>query len=234
MEDVQVTTFWISYALNPSYRSNLFDTIIVDPTGAVDERSRILKHDRTTTVALAENGSFRWVIKRYNTKNLWHGLRRTVRRSRAFNCWQMSKRFQRAGMAIPNPVAYIEQRFGPLRGKSYFISEYVDADDLLSYLTAHPSETESLRAKIVQLFDTLCTSGINHGDLKNTNILVADHRVILLDLDAAGSPRNRESFERGYRKDRSRFLKNWTERRELYDFFAAALPEHPPLAHERH
>ena len=45
--------------------------------------SRLLKHDCTTTVSSVASGDNHWVVKRYNTKNAWHWLRRSFQRSRA-------------------------------------------------------------------------------------------------------------------------------------------------------
>ena len=227
MEEIRSTSFRQSYTLDPRYASALFDDISVDPDVAIRSRGRILKHDRTTTVALIEDGGARWVIKRYNTKNAWHGLRRTLRRSRASNCWTMTRLFQRAGITTPRPVAFVEQRWGPLRQKSYFISEYVQADNLLAWLLdgGHGAvEVERVKQGVVDVFRKLHAAGIVHGDMKATNLLVADHSITLLDLDAAIKPRNADEFARGYRKDRLRFLKNWRDSDELHGYFDNQLP----------
>ena len=44
-----------------------------------DPECQIIKSDNTTTVGLLFRDSYKIVIKRYNTKNAWHRLRRTVR-----------------------------------------------------------------------------------------------------------------------------------------------------------
>ena len=106
-------------------------------TDAIQSLGQSLKHDSTTSVVKVEENGQCWVIKRYNTKNPWHALRRTVRRSRAENCWRMSALLSAAGVRVPAPVAYMERRIGPLRGRSYFVYEYVDAEDLLTYMMTH-------------------------------------------------------------------------------------------------
>ena len=174
VEDTTATSFRISYGYDPAFSSDLLDQLITDPDRVVDTEAHMMKHDRTTTVALIEEGNVRWIIKRYNTKNLWHALRRTVRHSRALNCWEMSKHFGQIGISIPRPVAYIEKRFGPLRGKSYFINEYIEAENIFTYITTHPdpATTKTTEQKVVELFEALRTTGINHGDMKATNLLV--------------------------------------------------------------
>lgn len=221
--------FFLSYTLDPRCVSALFDDIKADPDAAIRSRGRILKHDGTTTVALIEDGGRRWVIKRYNTKNLWHLLRRTVRRSRASNCWGMSRLFRQAEITTPAPVAFIEKRCGPLRGKSYFVSEYVEADNLAEHLLAGENgDTAKVKRQAVALFEKLRAAGINHGDMKASNILVADHELSVIDFDAAARPGSNDAFERGYHKDRARFLKNWLGHDELYAYFDGELPGRQP------
>lgn len=226
MEYRTVTKLTIRYTYDKEYKSELLGLIVKDPDHAIGAHSRIIKNDRTTTVALIDRGDMRWIIKRYNTKNLWHALRRMFRHSRAANCWQMSTQYAQSGILIPAPVAYIEKRFGPLRGKSYFINEYLEAENLLTYVTTHShrSDVEGAEKQVVELFKTLHSAGIVHGDMKATNILVSNKQLFLLDLDASRKTNKQGLFERGYKKDRDRFLKNWENHPELYQRFSAGLP----------
>ena len=226
MENTTSTSFRISYGYDPSFSSDLLNQLMIDPDRIIDTEAHIIKHDRTTTVARIERSDFCWIIKRYNTKNLWHALRRMFRHSRALNCWEMSKRFNQTGISIPRPVAYIEKRFGPLRGKSYFINEYIEAENLFTYITTHsdPATTKTAEQKVVELFEVLRSTGINHGDMKATNLLVCNENLLVLDLDAARLAKSGALFEQGYKKDRFRFLKNWQNYPDLYKRFDAALP----------
>lgn len=226
---MHVSGLSLAYTLDPAFASALFDEVKADPDRVIEERGRVLKHDRTTTVALVENAGHRWIIKRYNTKNLWHALRRTVRRSRAANSWTMSRAFRSAGIATADPVAFIERRFGPLRMRSYFVSVFVEAGDLQTLVSAagggSSGDIERAKRHVIALFRTLRAARLNHGDMKATNILVAGGGLVLIDFDAAAEPATAEAFERGYRKDRARFLKNWSAHPALYECFDRELPE---------
>ena len=133
------------------------------------DAGQVLKHDRTTTVAKLDGDGMVWVVKRYNTKNSWHAIRRTLRRSRALNCWEMSGLLLAAGIPVPTPIGYMEKKLGPLRGRSYFVYEYIDAQDLLSYVNASTQKDsggfEIVRQETINLFRAFRTSGINHGDI---------------------------------------------------------------------
>ena len=209
------------------FESRLLDRVTADPDDAIQGLGQSLKHDSTTSVVKVEENGQCWVIKRYNTKNPWHALRRTVRRSRAENCWHMSALLSAAGIRVPAPVAYMERRIGPLRGRSYFVYEYVDAEDLLTYMMTHTnvSDIDYVVQKIIDIFKALYISRINHGDMKATNLMVgADRGITLIDLDATAKPDNAETFRRGYGKDRSRFLQNWRDNPGMTERFERALP----------
>lgn len=194
-------------------RCPLLDELIARPA-AVMARGRVLKHDGTTTVVAVADGSRRWVVKRYNTKNRWHALRRLFRASRAVNCWHAAARLREAGIDTPRPIAALEERhFGILRGRSYFIHEYVDGE-ALAHRLRHSDDHASLVEQAVRIVRRLRAGGIVHGDLKATNFLVSDGRLVLVDLDATRCARGRR-LETGLKKDLQRFLRNWSDQPEL-------------------
>ena len=100
-----------------------------NPDLVIDE-SRLLKKGNTSTVALVVMSGKSLVVKRYNIKSTWHGLRRCFRRSRAWISWRNSHRLVFLGIRTAKPVAFLEKRWGPFRSKAYFITEHVDGVDL--------------------------------------------------------------------------------------------------------
>ncbi|HSH40730.1 MAG TPA: hypothetical protein VK973_01240, partial [Arenicellales bacterium] len=96
--------------IREEHRCLLLDELIKQPA-AVMARGRVLKHDHVTTVVAIDDGERYWVVKRYNTKNRWHALRRLFRTSRAVNCWRAAERLREAGIDTPRPVAVLEERF---------------------------------------------------------------------------------------------------------------------------
>lgn len=197
-------------AYQKRYESSWLQSILDDPDAylAVGLSKQIYKHDRTTTVGLVGNNCLKLVIKRYNTKNLWHAIRRTIRPTRAQICWRFAHRLLALGVATAPPVAIIEQRFGPLRRRSYFISQHVEGILLIDFLR-NSDEMDNIFADIKNIFSTMLTYGISHGDMKATNFVVSGGRILVLDLDAAKEHGSRATKKRAYWRDRSRFLKNW-------------------------
>lgn len=195
-------------------RCPLLDELIEQPE-AVLARGRVLKHDGTTTVVVVDDGERDWVVKRYNTKNAWHAVRRLLRTSRAVNCWRAAARLLEAGIDTPWPVAAMEERrLGILRGRSYFISERIDGDTLAHRLHDAGDDKPRLVEQAAGIVTRLREAGIVHGDLKATNFLVSGGRMYLVDLDASRRPRGRR-LETGLRKDLQRFLRNWSDQPAL-------------------
>lgn len=182
--------------------------------------ARLLKHDRTTTVTSVATGNDYWVVKRYNTKNAWHFLRRSLQRSRAINCWDAALRLLEGGVATPRPVGWAEQRLGPLKGRSYYISQYVSGCPLSDFLAAQDeSGLEVAVAQIGKIFRKLRAAGLSHGDMKASNFLVHRQQVFLLDLDATRRHRSAAGLDRALSRDRQRFLRNWESQPRLKSRF---------------
>lgn len=217
-----VKVFKYSDPLKSSKSCPLLDELIERPA-AVMARGRVLKHDGTTTVVAVSDASRRWVVKRYNTKNRWHALRRLFRRSRAVNCWNAAARLREAGIDTPPPVAALEERrFGVLRGRSYFIHEFVDGEALAHHLRPGSDRRAELVEQAAGIVRRLRAAGIVHGDLKATNFLVSNNRVVLVDLDATRCARGRR-LETGLQKDLQRFLRNWSDQPDLLEEFTRQL-----------
>jgi len=157
------------------------------------------------------------VVKRYNIKSFWHGLKRMIRRSRAAISWSNAHLLAIYGIATAAPIALYERRIGPLRRESYFLAEYVDAPDVAAYFADAKYDQvskEMAAGNIAQLFFKLQLLMIAHGDFKASNMkIVADsidmHSPVLIDLDSLKQYRCKVLFERRHVRDIKRFFRNW-------------------------
>lgn len=175
-----------------------------------------IKDDKTTTVSIVPNliKDCPIVIKRYNTKNPWHALRRTVRRSRAKNCWVQAMALENLGVAVAPPVAFIQEFLGAgLKGRSWYLSEFVDGPSCLDHLPTIDDKTvhEQVMEQIIDTLKLLWKQRITHGDLKGSNILLAQDRIVVLDLDSVKTNRVKFVANHRIRKDMMRFSRNWQD-----------------------
>ena len=175
-------------------------------------KGRLLKDGDTATLALVKVGGLRLVVKRYNIKNAWHALKRCLRPSRAWKSWKNAHRLALLGIPTPRPIALVENRWGPLRSKAYFITEYIEANNLNHLLRPGKVEENNLKDFTEQLMTMLqlfADASLSHGDFKATNFLVDAGKISIADLDAMREHRFRWLYRRAFRKDCKRLMKNW-------------------------
>lgn len=178
-----------------------------------------LKRGNTATLALVEHGGRRLVIKRYNIKGPMHALSRCWRPTRAWHSWLAGHRLAALGIATPRPLALIEQRFGPLRGRAWLIVEHCPGQNLVEC----PPSAATFDA-VRDLFAQLNAARISHGDMKATNLIWHDGRICVIDLDAMRQHDDLATYRRAWHKDRARFLRNWPADSELVRSLDARLP----------
>lgn len=195
---------------------------LIDDPDAMIEKGVVLKNGNSATVALVHLDGRAIVIKRYNFKNAWHRVRRMFRRSRARHSWANACRMEFLGIPSVKPVALIENRFGPIRGRAYFITEYVEGVDAFEWLHSIKNPNGELEA-LSSILHELSDSRISHGDLKATNFVMSPDGPVILDLDAMREHKSSESFQRAFKRDLDRFMKNWQDRPELMERFDGLL-----------
>lgn len=207
-------TLWCQaefYTQNMQVVLNNLDSYIAKPW-------KVLKDDPTSTVVVVEiDGKF-FVIKRANTKNIWHAIRRSFCRSRAKKNWHNAKKLSAIGISTFTPVALYEERFGLLKGRSYFLCTYLQGIDALHYFAkgAQPQkEWDVVAQNIGKMIQRLAAHWLSHRDLNLSNIILINHQPWLIDLESMCHHRWRLTARLGSRKERIRFMENWQEAPEV-------------------
>jgi len=184
--------------------------LLKDPNSFMGDN--IIKSGKTCTVSRAVVGGKRVVIKRYNIKGFRHLVGRFWRSTRAERSWLAANRLRFWGIPTPTPIALIEERLGPLRGRSWYVMEDLRGERMDVHYgdfqsnTAFQQESESLQTLFTQLRD----QNISHGDMKASNFIWAGNKWWLIDLDSVRAHQHREGFEKAWRRDQLRFRANWT------------------------
>jgi len=187
-------------------------------------RGQLLKAGNTATVAAATMNGRPVVIKRYNIKNWRHALSRSLRPTRAWHSWRYAHLLELIGIPSLKPVALLERRFGPLRGKAYFVSEWIDAPDLLGTgrrRALSESELRALQSVLLQMQ----TCRLSHGDFKANNLLVTRGEIAVIDLDAMCRHRDVRGFRRAFKRDLARLQRNWVEGEPIFAQVNAVIGE---------
>lgn len=99
----------------------------------------MLKDGGTCTVVRIDLEGLPVAVKRYNLKNTRHALSRAWRPSRAWQSWIEAQRLSYYGIPTPRPLAVVERRFGPLRGRAYLVTVASEGRSLLGCLVGRRS-----------------------------------------------------------------------------------------------
>ncbi|MEE9344447.1 MAG: lipopolysaccharide kinase InaA family protein [Methylococcales bacterium] len=176
-----------------------------------------LKDGDSTTVTCVQLGNEQFVIKRYNILSYWHAFRRAFRASRAAHCWHNAHLLNHYQLHTPSPVAMVEQRWGPIRRKAYYIMRFEAGESGLSVIkNANVKQRERVLLDLHDDMQIMYANNISHGDLKANNLLWTDQSAwSWLDLDGMRQYRSSLRFAKAWRKDMRRWLKNWREQPEI-------------------
>lgn len=151
------------------------------------QEGQILKDGNTCFVSHVNLAGEEVVIKRYNYKGIIHSIRHTLKRSRARRNWLHAHRLVMLNIPTAMPLAFIEKRKLLVVYKSYFITEYINAQNLRDFLgdnSVLEQQRLSTVKKAIELLSKLTKHRITHGDLKHSNILISDNKLMIVDLDS--------------------------------------------------
>ncbi len=177
-----------------------------------DEVNKFIKKapGEATTVSIITMNNKKFVIKRYNPKGFWHGLKRMLRESRALRSWKNSHYLERQGIATAKPVAVLIERFGFIRGKTYYLMEFVDGLrgwDIFKPDSDYRSAWDKILNEIACLLEKLHAAKVTHDDFQHNNMLFVNETPVLLDLDHMRIHKyNSLWFRHNFRKDIDNFL----------------------------
>lgn len=218
---------WNRFVAMPRPEAEFLAPIVADPDAWL-ARGTPLKQGRTATLALVEHAGRQLVLKRYNLKSAGHALSRAWRPSRAWHSWLAAHRLEFLGIATPKPLALIENRCGPLRGRAWLVTEYCPGQSLADLSKTQIAPDAAQCEAIGKLFRHLAAARIAHGDLKATNLLWHDGSLHLIDLDALRACASPAAFARAWHKECARFLRNWPTGSAWHKECAALLREIGP------
>lgn len=216
-----VKTSWKKHIIcNRNYLSKEMLELLNNPNKFID-CGELLKSGNTATLAAVALNDKQLVVKRYNIKNILHGVSRALRQSRASISWKNAHMLNFYGIATAKPVALIINRWGFIQKKAYYIAEFKQAETGLDFFQAsqHTDQDKSdVANKVLDMLKTMHSLGITHGDLKASNVIITELCPSLIDLDSMRQHSNKLLLNRARKKDLHRFLKNW-ENTPLATFF---------------
>lgn len=168
------------------------------------------KPNDPTTIVLIKVGEKHYIAKRYNIKNYRHAIKILLRGTHAVKTWRNAwYLYQQGIIPVAKPVAVYEKRWGPFRGRGYFICEYMPKARKASELIREHPET-TLKG-LVQLTSKLFSARVQHNDFQLENILFVEGVPYLVDFDHLRFYHHADKkFLRAHAKDIERMKKCFT------------------------
>jgi tRNA A-37 threonylcarbamoyl transferase component Bud32 len=196
--------------------------LLSDPDASLPGQKLALKNGNTCTLWSVTAGEMGLVVKRYNVKGFWHGLKLKLLSGRGERSWLNGYRLGFYGVPTPAPVALLRRS----SGMAYLFTEQIDgvsAREWFRVPDVSDVDKAAMADQIANMFSRLRQQRIVHGDLKATNILIAGGQAMLIDLDAMRRYRCPFGFKRAWNRDMQRFLANWQDDSGLLAMFRKSL-----------
>ena len=171
-----------------------------EPGGLFQHSVSLLKSGSSSRSALVNPdplsgnvGSNGLYVKEFYYKGAVHSLKHLFGKHRAQVMWKVSMHLLVNGIPVAEPVGYLIELRGPFCVKGWFVSRALQRCftldsrkchlEKLTKRLAHGGLIEVLAANVAAMHN----SGVSHGDLKWTNILINDreNQLWLTDLDAS-------------------------------------------------
>ncbi len=178
--------------------------------------------------------------------NHWRGWRGVlsdlVNGSRASRARLGAERLRAVGIPHPETLALAERRRLGLVMESFLLTRFLDGAQPLSAILPEirrsPAQRRKLAYAVGDIVGMLHAAGLDHSDLKHSNLLVtAQQRIVLLDLDTLARPR-RPTWRRrvralGQLEAFASDLYPWLPRTDRVRFLEAYLRHQPELRERR-
>ena len=154
------------------------------------------------------------IIKKYRIKNLFHGLSRILKKTRAYNSWIAIQWMNAVGIKTVNPVSfYEEQGFFGYR-TSFLVTEEIEGKRLDEALESY-IDGDLLVSRIEALFKRMNWIKFSHGDAKSSNFFYDKERLVTFDLDSSRKRYTNFLYRRSVLRDKKRIMKSLQDHKEV-------------------
>lgn len=188
-----------------SERSSLIAALLPDPDLHLYLGVHLPGKGRSCVTATVILNGQTYLLKKYEYRNLWYGLRHLLKRSRALRVFRNQRHAWLSGISTPEPLACLEKRRFGLLMDCYVLYHYLPDSQTLKDCWEDLSNSE--RSSILKLcgeqLGLLHRCGITHGDSNWRNILVTRGETAgivpwLVDFDGSIRPMlmHKEKFHR--------------------------------------
>ncbi|MEM9412797.1 MAG: lipopolysaccharide kinase InaA family protein [Planctomycetota bacterium] len=156
------------------------------PDELVNDGPRLVQKNCVRTTVKFESEEFQYVVKRHLERSWRHFVKQCFSFSRAAKCWDDTWFLVRHGYPTPLPIAFRENRLGPLRGNSYYVYQYIEGRTFKEVATGLKNQRllRKLVSQIAEIWLLHQQLGINLTDGHPANFIVdSTGKIWVIDLD---------------------------------------------------
>lgn len=133
------------------------------------------------------------LLKWYTARSRRHAAKQLITKSRAAVHAIHTRHLIDAGLPVPRPLAYLEERVGPLRGRSCLVYEFISGflfgqtEELYGVFTRNGDHDPVLRVveQLREVFDLLDRLNLHHYDAHGSNFMFDQTgKLYLLDTES--------------------------------------------------
>ena len=190
----------------------LIDSLWTKPEELIKSGEPLLGRDGVRATVRVRVDGLDYVVKRWKEQRWHHAAQQTILPSRAARCWRNAKLLLERHVVAPRPVAYREDRFGPLRGISYYAYRYVPGRTLQETIVDDMPDVLlriDLAKQVLRIWHRLADMRLSLDDPSPHNFIVdCVGRLWAIDLDKMHHHRSRRGAVRGYRRSFDRCLEH--------------------------
>jgi len=200
--------------LEKNFDLNNFTPFINDEDILISE-GEVIKNEKGHLVVKIKILDRYFFIKKYRIKNIFHGISRLIKRTRALNSWLMILWLNAVGIRTAHPVLLYEEK-GVLGARtSFLITEEIEGKRLDEVIDQN-TNIDLIVARIDNFFKKMNWIKVSHGDAKTSNFFFNQKGLVTFDLDSTKRRKLNFFHNKALYKDKIRILKSLEKNDQAY------------------
>ncbi len=193
---------------------NQFTPFLNDESILMSE-GEVIKNEKGHLIVKIKIMDRYFFVKKYRIKNIFHGISRLIKKTRALNSWLMIYWLNAVGIRTAQPILLYEEN-GVLGARtSFLITEEIEGkrlDDAIDQNT----NIDLVVARIESFFKRMNWIKVSHGDAKTSNFFINQKGLVAFDLDSSKRRKLNFFHNKAISKDKNRILKSLKKNDQAY------------------
>ena len=193
---------------------NQFTPFLNDESILISE-GEVIKNEKGHLIVKIKIMDRYFFVKKYRIKNIFHGISRLIKKTRALNSWLMIYWLNAVGIRTAKPILLYEEN-GVLGARSSFlITEEIEGKRLDEVIDQN-TNLDLVVARIESFFKRMNWIKVSHGDAKTSNFFINQKGLVTFDLDSSKRRKLNFFHNKAISKDKNRILKSLEKNDQVY------------------